>query len=516
MGYLTSILDLFAVLLFLTSIRAIRDHQRRRGLPYPPGPRPLPIIGNLLHIPKEYSWLAYTQFSKTYGDIFSLHVFGQVIVVLNTAKVAKDLLEKRGDIYSDRPVNPFFEMMEWDWVLSTARSGDHWRKGRRILDRGLRPGGAASYRSMIQARAHAFLSRLLANPDQWETHIEFFHGELILATAYGYEAHERDDVMIETSKRVNQFGIEHMLPGALLVNDIPLLRHIPEWLPWFSYKPLARYGHHLGNQAVYPPIQFVKKSMLDGTVLPSLALENFQELDNTGLSGSDRDKAEEAISGALATMYAAGADTSTAVMKTFIVAMLLYPDIQKKVQAELDSFVGRERLPNFEDRPNLPFIDAVCKEVTRWRPITPVAVPHAVTEDDVYAGFFIPKGESCFLNESAAILHDPSLYPEPDVFKPERFLNPDGSSRDDPVLVSAFGFGKRICPGRHFADATFFIGVASVLSVFNIERGKDGGDKLSDYTYTGFLVSGPDPFPCTFVPRDEDARKLILADSIAR
>jgi hypothetical protein len=105
----------------------------------------------------------------------------------------------------------------------------------------------------------------------------------------------------------------------------PSVRHIPEWLPWFSYKPLARYGHHLGNQAVYPPIQFVKKSMvrnhsirhnntfsntckillqLDGTVLPSLALENFQELDNTGLSGSDRDKAEEAISGALATMYA--------------------------------------------------------------------------------------------------------------------------------------------------------------------------------------------------------------------
>jgi cytochrome P450 len=65
---------------------------------------------------------------------------------------------------------------------------------------------------------------------------------------------------------------------------------------------------------------------------------------------------------------------STAVMKTFIVAMLLYPGIQKKVQAELDSVIGRERLPNFEDRPNLPFIDAVCKEVTRWRPITPVGV----------------------------------------------------------------------------------------------------------------------------------------------
>jgi len=392
MGYLTSILDLFAALLFLASIQAIRDHQRRRGLPYPPGPRPLPVIGNLLHIPKEYSWLAYTQYSKTYGDILSFHVFGQVLVVLNTAKVAKELLDKRGIIYSDRPEIPFYEMMWWQWNIATARSGDHWRQGRRILDRGLRPGGTVSYRSMIQARAHVLLSRLLANPDQWEAHGELFHGELILATAYGYEAHDHDDVMIEASKKVNKFGIENILPGALLVNDVPLLRHIPEWLPWFSYKPLARYGNHLGNQVLYPPIQFVKKSILDGTALPSLAPENFQELEDLGLNGSDRDKAEEAIADTLGTMYAAGVDTSTAAMKSFILAMLLHPDVQEKAQGELDLVIGRERLPTFEDRPNLPFIDAVCKEVLRWRPVTPLAVPHAVTEDDVYAGFFHTKG----------------------------------------------------------------------------------------------------------------------------
>jgi cytochrome P450 len=86
------------------------------------------------------------------------------------------------------------------------------------------------------------------------------------------------------------------------------------------------------------------------------------------------------------------------------------------------------------------------------------------------------------------MLHDPALYPEPDAFKPERFLNADGSLRDDPVLISAFGFGKRICPGRHFVDATLFIVVASLFSVFNIETGEDGGGKLSDYTFTGTLV----------------------------
>ena len=85
-------------------------------------------------------------------------------------------------------------------------------------------------------------------------------------------------------------------------------------------------------------------------------------------------------------------------------------------------------------------------------------------------------------------MHDPAFYPEPDAFKPERFLNADGSLRDDPVLLSAFGFGKRICPGRHFVDATLFIVVASLFSVFNIERGEGGGGKPSDYTFTGCLV----------------------------
>jgi hypothetical protein len=111
-------------------------------------------------------------------------------------------------------------------------------------------------------------------------------------------------------------------------------------------------------------------------------------------------------------------------MISLAAAMLLYPDIQKKAQDELDSVIGRERLPTFDDRPRLPFINAMCKEVLRWRPVTPVGafpqtnsharclnsisryrlslpgVPHAAMKDDVYEGFFIPKGESCFLSES--------------------------------------------------------------------------------------------------------------------
>jgi len=337
----------------------------------------------------------------------------------------------------------------------------------------------------------------------------------MLRMTYGYKAQEHGDRILDAAQRLNKFAIETILPGALLVNYLHCLRHIPEWLPWLSYKPLARIGHNLGNEVLYPPLQFVKESILNGTALPSLALENFQEVERLKLSGSEREKAEETIAGALASIFSAGAETTASAMKFFFVAMLLYPDIQQKAQDELDSVIGRDRLPTFEDRPRLPFIDAVCKEILRWRPVTPLALPHAAMKDDIYDGFFIPKGAVVIPN-SWAMLHDPTLYPEPDIFKPERFINTDGSLRDDPNLASAFGFGKRICPGRHVVDATLFIVVASLLAAFNIKRGEGGGSKPSDYTFTGTLSSRPDPFSCSFIPRDEKARELILADIMAR
>jgi hypothetical protein len=84
-----------------------------------------------------------------------------------------------------------------------------------------------------------------------------------------------------------------------------------------------------------------------------------------------------------------------------------------------------------------------------------------------------------------AVLHDPVIYPDPDSFKPERFINEDGSLRDDPVLTTAFGFGKRICPGRHLADGTIFIVIASLLSVFNIKKGNNTNGTADDYPFTG-------------------------------
>jgi cytochrome P450 len=311
-----------------------------------------------------------------------------------------------------------------------------------------------------------------------------------MSLTYGYDLKGNDDHMIAAPVQGTEMLGQLILPGAALVNHLPFLRHIPSWVPWFNYESLAQKGRELSSRMRNEPFNFVKTTMQDGTAVQSLASEYLQETEN--LAAPQRQKQEVVIKEALASLYAAGSDTTVSSLSSLFLALVLYPEVQKRAQAELDTVVTRDRLPTFDDRPRLPYIDALCGELLRWQMVTPLGVPHASTEDDVYNGFFIPKGKfltlSCtsrftvrylrlkgaiMLANAWAILHNPDLYPDPEAFKPERFLNDDGTLQDDPVITLAFGIGKRICPGRHFVDSTLFIVVSSVLSVFNVVNAKD-------------------------------------------
>ncbi|KAI0264152.1 cytochrome P450 [Gloeopeniophorella convolvens] len=532
----STLLDFLVALGLLVALRALHDYRRRGGLPYPPGPRCLPVVGNLLDIPKETPWLKYAEYGQQYGDIICLRVFGKVIVILNSAKAVKDLFEKRSGIYSDRPANTMFEMMEWDLQLIVTRFGEKFHMTRNFVERGLRPGEIQKYKHMQQTRTCVLLNRILERPEEFEAHIDLsLQGELILTMTYGYEVRGNDDPKLWAAQEMNRIGLPALQHGKLLVNELSFLRYIPESLSWISYKPLARAGQDIWRQVRYAPIEFVKSGMVTGDAQPSLALQNLHELQKLDIS--ERVEAEELIAHGLGSMYSAGAESTGSAIMTFLLAVLLNPAVQREAQAELDSVTARERLPTFEDRPLLPYTDAVCKEVLRWQPVTPLAVPHATVQDAVYEGYFIPKG-AIIIGNTWALLQDPRVYPEPQQFKPERFLNLDGSLRDDPTLSVAFGFGKRICPARHFVDTTLFILVASLLSVFNIERKRDSEGNLLpvEPTYALDVIrcayhcpgcemfleadqgrhSCPAQFPYRIVPRDGEAEDLLAAEVLAR
>ncbi|KAF7374580.1 hypothetical protein MSAN_00342600 [Mycena sanguinolenta] len=170
--------------------------------------------------------------------------------------------------------------------------------------------------------------------------------------------------------------------------------------------------------------------------------------------------------------------------------MALYPDIQKKAQTEIDTLIGTDRLPKFEDRLSLLFIEALYRELMRWKPVSPLGLFHASTADDVYDGYFIPKGTTVISNIWAMTRE--SIYPEPERFNPDRFLTADGKLNDDETVLT-FGFGRRICVGRHIADATLWITLVSVLATFNIAKAKDATGNVIEIDpnfHSDGLVSG--------------------------
>ncbi|OBZ76027.1 O-methylsterigmatocystin oxidoreductase [Grifola frondosa] len=234
-----------------------------------------------------------------------------------------------------------------------------------------------------------------------------------------------------------------------------------------------------------------------------------RSLDNA----ADLGFAEVELAYAVSAPFGAGIDTTVGSVEVFLLAALLFPGPAKKAQEELDRVVGRDRLPTFDDEDALPYLGAFVKEVTRWRPIAPF-VARAVTRDDTYEKYFIPKDTSVYGN-TYAMMKDQEMFPEPEVFRPERFLDTTEPRFADFTLP--FGFGRRVCPGMHVALQSIYILVARTLWAFDVEpvRDEQGRAVLPDpdaFRFMG-LSRVPEPFRFTLRPRTPDVVRIIEAET---
>ncbi|CAE6456237.1 unnamed protein product, partial [Rhizoctonia solani] len=159
-------------------------------------------------------------------------------------------------------------------------------------------------------------------------------------------------------------------------------------------------------------------------------------LENAPSEGQDYAEEEDRIKWVTGTMFGAGADTSAVSILVFILAMTLNQQVLAKAQAEIDQVIGQDRLPEMSDRESLPYVECVLREVLRWQPVTPIAIPHVSVEDDEYRGYFIPKG-AVVIGNVWAIGHNESVYQDPEQFNPDRFLDPQIPK------PPSFGFGRR-------------------------------------------------------------------------
>ncbi|EIW59412.1 CyP450 monooxygenase [Trametes versicolor FP-101664 SS1] len=492
-------------LLVARYIRSVLSWKARsRGRPLPPGPTPLPIVGNIFSAPKTKAWEAYRDMSQTYGDIISLQMLGQRVMILGSAKAALELLEKRSGNYSDRPVSPMIELIGWEWDFGFMPYGQPWRRHRRLFWQHFHPGVVSKYHAVQREASAKFLENLLASPEQLEDHIRYAFASSVLKAVYGIEVAERGDKIVDTVETAMEGVAAGMTPGSFLVEYLPFLRYVPEWVPGAGFQKRLKRWRDASHTMVDLPFEEAKEAMKHNDPRSSVV--------GTILSSATPGVDEELAKNVAAIAYAGGADTTISTFQTFFLAMSLHPKVQERARAELAAAVGADRLPDLSDRDALPFIDAIIKECIRWQNAAPIGLPHAVVEDDEYDGYFIPAGTVTFPN-AWAILHNVEEYPDPDSFLPERFLKDGRLNPDvrDPATV-AFGFGRRICPGRYFADAALFLNIARVLHVFDISAPLDVAGqpiRIQPKMKDGFL-SYPEDCRCSIKPLSARAEALIL------
>ncbi|KAJ6483442.1 cytochrome P450 [Mycena sanguinolenta] len=494
---------LFLVLLTAgASILALLIHRfQGRRAPFPPGPPGIPFIGNLFQLPLEQPWITYESWAKQYGDIVHLTAFGQHIILLNSESAVLDLLERRSSIYSDRPqLCMSGELVGWSGSVPMITYGDRHREYRKLLNEALAPRKVEEFHAMEEEKAFEYLKLLTKDSTLFSAHARRLVAAIIFDISHGYTVAERDDPRVELAERANHEFVLSVVPGAYLCDTLPILRHIPEWTG-VQFKKDAKQFKETVDTLRNELYDEVRAEIANGTAKPSFA----QRLIERNLNPTP----EEVLTHrwAAVAIYVAGTDTTTSAFEWFFLAMSLYPKVQEQAYSELMKVVGPTRLPRFSDRGNLPYISAMIKEIHRWNPVTPLALPHRLTQDDHYRGYHIPAGSIIWAN-SWSLMHDPAVYPTPFEFNPGRFLYKahDNEKLNPDPRRYAFGFGRRSCPGQLLAEDMLYIAIVSTLSVFRIEP---ADPSKTDVEFTSTVISHPKVLECNLIPRSEEALSLL-------
>ncbi|KAF8904740.1 cytochrome P450 [Gymnopilus junonius] len=433
----------------------------RRARALPPGPRDLLVLGNIFEISKQTPCVKLIEWAREFGPIYSLNIAD-------------------GN------------------HIAFAHYGTKWKKMRRAAHEGFNVRATKNYEPVLSREAAFATIQMLKSPKTWADHLNRVTAGGILAAVYGWPPlSDKAELFIENIHAHVSRLTESAAPGAHLVEIIPVLKYAPLWMA--EWKREGMEWHQRETEIFEGLIKDVQDEMRLGS-LPQCFVSNIlQNKDRHQLT----DKEAAWLSGI---EFSAGAGTTSTTLLYFIQAMVLYPDVMHKAHSELDIVIGRDRIPTFDDQENLVYVEAIVKEVLRWRPVGPLAVPRRVIQDDWYDEYLIPKGATVITNIWIVswISRDPKIFSDFDDFRPERFF--DAMPEDTHSMGHAtYSFGRRMCAGYNFANQTLFITIATILWALNIHEAKDEDGKpvlpsKHDFLDTGLIVA-PVPFMCEFSPR---------------
>ncbi|KAI0142969.1 cytochrome P450 [Xylariaceae sp. FL1272] len=504
------ILSFLALLLYVLHLKS-KERERAKlpaGARPLPGPKCYPIVGRVHDVPSEASWLKFFEWSKEYGPIYQMKIFGSVHVWISSEQIAHELLSKRSQIYSDRPQIPNLpdNRTKGDYLALTGRN-DTWRRQRKLAAQLMSISANAELHDYPRKERDRFLYLLSTDASQYREWVEQFTSRTVTRLSWG-SPHSAQGL------RVTTLGLlETISPSGALPNVISYLMHIPTFLSPWKKKENARHAEEA--KLLKENVKYVHDRINDGSAEPSFVRTYIDGLNSSGDKAKWGEESEATY--VVGQMAIAGALTIGSPVQSFLLAMLHYPEWQKKLQDEID-LVCEGRCPQWEDREKLHMLRAVVKEVIRWRPPVPTGIPHAIEKDDVWNGYFIPAGATIHALEWG-ITRNEEVYPDAETFNPARWLEPEYPTYKEPLTLhpnlngfSQFGFGRRTCQGVPIVEMDLFLVMGGMAWAFDIVRKRmDDGSEVPVHwnDYTPLLIAKPAPFEFEANVRSEEKIHLL-------
>ncbi|XP_073934820.1 cytochrome P450 2C19-like isoform X1 [Castor canadensis] len=459
----------------------------------PPGPAPLPIIGNILQLDVKDISKSFTSFSKVYGPVFTLYLGMKPAVVLHGYEAVKEALVDNGEEFSGRGKLAIPEKTNKGLGILFS-NGKHWKEMRRFSLMTLRNFGMGkrSIEDRVQEEARCLVEELKktnGSPCDPTFILGCAPCNVICSIIFQNRFDYNDQSFLTIMRRFNENTRIMSSPWIQICNVFPAFLDFPG-----SHNRLIK---NVSQMRTYV-LEKIKEHQA------SLDINNPRDFIDCFLIKMEQEKHNqesvftyENLLTTVSDLFAAGTETTSTTLRYGLLLLMKHPDVTAEVQKEIKRVIGRDRIPCMQDKSHMPYTDAVLHEIQRHFDLVPNSLPHSVTCDIKFRNYIIPKGTT-ILPSLSSVLHDNKEFPNPEKFDPHHFLDDHGNFKKSDFFI-VFSAGKRSCMGEGLARMELFLFLTTILQHFNLKSTVHPKDLDTTPVIKGF-ASLPPTYQLHFIP----------------